>query len=232
MKRKLLIRGSTTLAVFLFGLAAAQFSAAEVPANPRKNALRAHDALSQQIAPIKSRADLERYLKMVPRQSNALYLLSAAARERFIESITFNEKGVTGFSFADLQRELPQEQIAKILALFGSESSATYIKPTAKRWQQKGGDSNLCGGVDNVLVPGYCEDPLDGGIPDAPGGGGGGWGGPSTAPKFPNPLPPPDPIPGQMAPVQLANGDYYHMYCSLGGSTCDPKNNSICKAKC
>jgi hypothetical protein len=68
-------------------------------------------------APITSRAALDSYMKMTPETNNPLMLLSAEARTRFIDSLTFNETGVTGFRTDDLERELTPSKIYKILAL-------------------------------------------------------------------------------------------------------------------
>lgn len=55
-------------------------------------------------------------------------LLSAEARTRFIDSLTFNETGVTGFRTDDLERELTPSKIYKILALVGAEKSVRLLK--------------------------------------------------------------------------------------------------------
>ncbi|MDM5177418.1 hypothetical protein PO883_09470 [Massilia sp. DJPM01] len=207
----------------------------EVISDEAKKELLAREAVSQAIAPIKSQADLERYLKMVPPKSNALYLLSPAARERFLATVTFNEKGLTGFGFEDLQRELSQEQIAKVLALFGSESSAKYIKPSTDTRAPGPGASSNCIENPGDFIPVFCEggggDGGFGGFGGPGGGGGGGCMGCEGPPRMPS-VPPEKKVPGALDPVFLANGDIYHMYCDWGGSTCSPSNFKICKAKC
>ncbi|NHZ67071.1 hypothetical protein [Massilia genomosp. 1] len=201
------------------------------PAAEEKKALFAREALSQAIAPIKSKEDLERYLQIIPPKSNALNLLSPAARARFIATLTFNEKGLTSFGFEDLQRELSQDQIAKVLALFGSESSAVHIKPSAEPRATPRRDKNDCVDGNGRLQPIFCEDPYDGGMGGGGGSFGDGGGGGGGRPKIPIPFPPPDPIDGQMAPVRMENGDIYHMVCSAR-ATCWPNNNKVCKAAC
>ncbi|MCY0910650.1 hypothetical protein [Massilia antarctica] len=216
--------------------------AREVISEAARKELLAREEVSQAVAPIKSQLDLQRYLKMVPPKSNPLYLLSPTARERFLASVTFNEKGLTGFGFEDLQRELSQAQIAKVLALFGSESSAKYIKPSADTRAPGPGDSNNCVENPGELAPVFCEDgDGDGGFGgfDGPSGGGGGGGGGGAGgcmgcegtPRIP-PVPPDKKLPGALDPIMLANGDVYHMYCDFGGSTCSPMNFKLCKAKC
>lgn len=227
MKKKNLIG---TLVACMFALAGSSaYSGPSSRLSPdAKKALLAREALAQAVAPIKSKEDLERYLKIIPPKSNALNLLSPAARERFIATLTFNEKGLTGFGFEDLQRELSQDQIVRVLALFGSESSALHIKLNPVKAASPRRDKNGCIDGNGLLQPIFCEEPYDGGLGD--GGGFGGGGGYHPHPK-PQPLPPPDPRQGQVAPIRLDNGDIYHMSCA-SRATCMPNTNMICKAGC
>ena len=57
-------------------------------------------ALATHMATITSPAQLTCYMKMTPPQENLLSVLSGAARKRFLESLTFNEKGLTGYRYA------------------------------------------------------------------------------------------------------------------------------------
>lgn len=52
-------------------------------------------------APIKSRADLFAYIHGVAAPLSPLSKLSPGARDRFLASLTFNENGVTGFSYEE-----------------------------------------------------------------------------------------------------------------------------------
>ncbi|RSZ60918.1 hypothetical protein HF313_17480 [Massilia atriviolacea] len=228
MKPQYLLAGWIAMALGISAAAYAHPTQQHSLTEAEKSALLARERLSQEVAPIKSRADLERYLHMVPPKSNALYLLSPNARERFIASVTFNAKGLTGFNTTDLQRELSEAQIAKILALFGSESSARIIAAQKRPAQARPrADKGFCFDADPErpqFSPGNC-DPGDG-IWDEPFH-------PHPEPKIPIPIPPsPDPVPGSIHPVPLPNGDIYHMECAVTGSTCSPHNNWICKAKC
>lgn len=114
-------------------------------------------------------------MNIIPPKSNALNLLSPLARERFIATLTFNEKGVTGFGFEELQRGLSKKQIAKVLALFGSESSAQHIKPAAEKHARPIVSSNNCFEAQDRFEATICPDPYGGGI--GGGGIGGGMGG-------------------------------------------------------
>ena len=83
--------------------------------------------LAQRAAPVKSKADLRRYLGQDLSSSPFRYL-STDARRRFTDSITFNEKGVTGFSYEDLERELTVTQAYELLAILGQQHFAPHLK--------------------------------------------------------------------------------------------------------
>lgn len=83
--------------------------------------------LAQMTAPLKSRAALHDHLSQDLHESPLRYL-SAAALRRFVGNITFNEKGVTGFSYEDLERELTVTQAYQVLALFGQQQFVSYLK--------------------------------------------------------------------------------------------------------
>ncbi|MDQ1922032.1 hypothetical protein [Massilia pseudoviolaceinigra] len=231
MERYRLYATGLMLALGLTAHASAQTHSETALTKERQAQIQAQDALSVQVAPIKSQADLIQYMKMVPPQSNALYLLSPTARERFVSSLTFNQHGLSGFSYADLQRELSPAKIARVLRLFGSESSVSTIQTqggtTARpeRWESANGE---CRGF---LDPawGTCDQPLPGGggLPgNLPGGGGGGGGGRGGGAG------PSDPVGQEPQPKPMPNGDYWNYRCTWGGGGCAHQTNSICKAKC
>jgi hypothetical protein len=76
---------------------------------------------------LRSQGDLQRYLAATARSGSPLDALSSGARERFLSSITFNEKGITGFHYDDLQAELTASQIVDVLHLFGVEKDVAII---------------------------------------------------------------------------------------------------------
>lgn len=78
---------------------------------------------------IKSHNDLTSYMRTTSGVSSPLDQLSTPARDRFLSSLTFNAKGVTGFRYDDLQTELTRGQIVAVLRLFGLERDAAMIKP-------------------------------------------------------------------------------------------------------
>jgi hypothetical protein len=76
---------------------------------------------------LRSPGDLQRYLAATAHSVSPLSALSGGARERFLASITFNEKGVTGFHYDDLQAGLTASQIVDVLHLFGVEKDVAII---------------------------------------------------------------------------------------------------------
>jgi len=70
-------------------------------------------------APIKSLADLYAHLHDGTKGMAALEKLPADAQRIFISSLTFNEKGLTGFNFQILEDSLRVEEAYDLLSLFG-----------------------------------------------------------------------------------------------------------------
>lgn len=89
------------------------------------------DALALAGARIKSLAEFYAYDFSVPPLANPLNRLSQDARQRFIDSLTFNERGITGYATGDLRSELSAEQIYDILVLFGVPDDI-YLFPDAR----------------------------------------------------------------------------------------------------
>lgn len=73
--------------------------------------------INQLLAPIKSSQNLEAFNK----EESPLNALPKEARQDFLDSLTFNERGLTGFNYHILETQLSPSQIYKILALFGSQ---------------------------------------------------------------------------------------------------------------
>ena len=82
--------------------------------------------LATQMAEIKSRADLNRYLAK-SRNDSPLSLLSAGAKQRFVQSLRFSDRGLASFDYRDLRDELTASQIYRILSLFGAERTTASI---------------------------------------------------------------------------------------------------------
>lgn len=175
--------------------------------------------LATRIAPITSAATLRQYNKMTAADSNPLQALSADARQRFVDSITFNEKGITGYRYVELESELTPTQISKILSLFGVQRNTSIFKKAPVKTVK---DRLLISGAATPLSD--CDDGDDSGDPggggDAGGGGveggGGGEGGADPA----------APAPGPGAPQ-----DYPGYFCSSPG-TCKANRTYICLKSC
>jgi hypothetical protein len=79
-------------------------------------------------APIRSRRDLVRHLRASRDEGSPLLALSEEGRRRFLSSLTFNEKGVTGYRYDDLERELTATEAYLILALFGVQGDVARMQ--------------------------------------------------------------------------------------------------------
>ncbi|HEX2121466.1 MAG TPA: hypothetical protein VHL59_07475 [Thermoanaerobaculia bacterium] len=83
------------------------------------------------LAPIKTREDLDRYmaeLRQNPDARSPLNLLSPAARERFVNSLVFTERGLGGYYYGDLQSQLTASQIYRLLSLFGAQHTTPLVR--------------------------------------------------------------------------------------------------------
>lgn len=72
------------------------------------------------LAPIHSRATLKNYLANTNLAVSPLRYFDSYSRQMFISSLTFNDNGLTGFSFSDFSQMSPT-QIYEILQLFGAQ---------------------------------------------------------------------------------------------------------------
>jgi hypothetical protein len=102
--------------------------------------------LNALVAPIQSAEDIGFHMDQAKRRGSPLLNLSEKSRERFLESLTFNEKGLTGFRYDDLLHELSATQIYQVLALIGQQHSMEYF--TSARV-----DSDL----DRAIISGLTE---------------------------------------------------------------------------
>jgi len=83
--------------------------------------------LMRLLAPIKSRVDLDVHLSKAGEIDSPLLRLSSAGRQGFIDSLTFNDRGLTGFRYSDLEAELSPSEIYAILSLFGAQHLARQM---------------------------------------------------------------------------------------------------------
>ncbi|HEX5314372.1 MAG TPA: hypothetical protein VFX38_05645, partial [Gammaproteobacteria bacterium] len=95
----------------------------EVSAAELKNYYAWREHMDWLLAPIHTRADLEKYLKETEKSASPLDALAPDARRRLLSEIQFGPAGAFVVSYADLQY-LSTEQVYKILALFGQQNWA------------------------------------------------------------------------------------------------------------
>ncbi len=121
------------LLIALNGAATAAHSAAAVRSQASGSteppqATLAHRQKNVVMAPIKSKAELADYIALTPASKSPLNKLSKASRQIFLDSLTFNEEGVTGFRFRQLEEELTPTEIFKLLSLFGLQDMTRSFK--------------------------------------------------------------------------------------------------------
>lgn len=80
---------------------------------------------STKLAPIRSRADLDEYLKTHP--VSPFDAFSSRALERFLDSLTFNQLGLTGYRTAEIESDLTPRQAYAILSLFGVQKTISSL---------------------------------------------------------------------------------------------------------
>jgi hypothetical protein len=73
---------------------------------------------------IQSAEQLDSYLQST--SNSPLHLLSADARQRFIASLVFSDRGLGSFRYTELEK-LSATEIAQILGLFGVERTTSLI---------------------------------------------------------------------------------------------------------
>lgn len=84
--------------------------------------------LANELALIKSQADLARYIASSKGAATPLSALSPGGKQRFLQSLRFSDKGLASFDYRDIQSELTATQAYRLLALFGVERSTSTIR--------------------------------------------------------------------------------------------------------
>lgn len=74
--------------------------------------------------PIRSRAELVRYLHDTPPDESPLSLMPPGARKRFLGTLAWGRNGLGGFAAGDLAQYLTDAQIRRVLGLFDAGSYA------------------------------------------------------------------------------------------------------------
>lgn len=216
------ISSLTVVIAAVFAICSTGVTAQDAP-SPQPSSHMGKLNVAEMLAPIKSQQDLERYLKLTPASATPLRFLSDSARTAFLASLTFNEKGLTGFKFSSLETELNPTKIAEILSLFGVQRVTpllTNAKIVTERDRQLMSSSSplTCDEVSPLSAGGATA--MNCGLFDGIGIGGGGW--QVTPPTPPGPRPtPPTPAPG----------DYVGYSCFQRG-TCVENKGYICNRNC
>jgi hypothetical protein len=83
--------------------------------------------LLRKTARIHSEIQLASFLSDTKNNHSPINLLSRSARGRFLESLRFNETGVTSFYYADIESELSSSQAYELLSLFGIQSTLSFM---------------------------------------------------------------------------------------------------------
>ncbi|MDG6348954.1 hypothetical protein QAA18_09420 [Luteimonas sp. 8-5] len=116
--------------------------------------------LSYELADVKSRDDLAAHLRTAGAAS-PLNALSTGARERFLDSLVFNDKGLVEYRFDDLQSELSVAEAYRILGLFGAAESASFLREMHPRNAVDAGIQSFMHVEDHeggrCISPGTCE---------------------------------------------------------------------------
>src|ERR1700761_46347 len=87
----------------------------------------ASEKLDLQFAPIHSMLDVNKSLTAKV-TGTPLDKLSPGAKQRFLNSLTFNANGITGFNYSDLERELSASDVYQVLSLFGVQHLAPMVR--------------------------------------------------------------------------------------------------------
>jgi hypothetical protein len=78
------------------------------------------------LAPIRSLADLRLYMQNHP--LNPLNALAPRSLEKFVDSLTFNTRGLTSYRTAEIETELTPRQAYAVLSLFGVQDSIGQLR--------------------------------------------------------------------------------------------------------
>ncbi|MCA3018329.1 MAG: hypothetical protein ING71_14840 [Rhodocyclaceae bacterium] len=113
---------------FVLGMVSSAFDAkaAERPQLIEQDTVRAEVSVARSLAAIKSSAELRSHLNDAVAFDSPLAVLSDVNLNRFVASLTFNERGLSGYSYLPLA-DLSASQAHDILALFGVQRTTSMI---------------------------------------------------------------------------------------------------------
>lgn len=121
---------SITLSLFIFASGMVSSHEQQGFAPDVKEPISKQRAIDEARAPVKSASDLRDYLA-TESATSPLSHLSPAAKQRFLDSLVFGEKGLGSYSYEPLQSELTASQIYDVLSLFGAQATTHLIKGAA-----------------------------------------------------------------------------------------------------
>lgn len=113
---------------------------------------RAIEIAQTTMAQLNSREKLDNYIAKNQARRPLSYL-TPAARKRFLNSLTFNENGLSGFRYDDLEAELTFTQAYELLTLFGAQNRVFTLDLAVATEQ----DAKLFGVVEKS-IPQVSED--------------------------------------------------------------------------
>lgn len=148
------------IATVLLGLTLQAGAAEPAHAGLQRAEAELRRVLSYELADVKSRQDLAAHLRLAAAAS-PLNALSPGARERFLDSLVFNDRGLVEYRFDDMKRELSVTQAYRILRLFGAADSAPFLRTMQPRDEVDAGIQSFMHVEDHeggkCISPGTCE---------------------------------------------------------------------------
>ncbi|MCC4598276.1 hypothetical protein NRY95_06625 [Xanthomonas campestris pv. phormiicola] len=101
--------------------------AAELVAAELSSSYSEQQKIIRKNAHIHSPSGLAAYISKNNASDSPLNSLSPAARKRFIDSLQFNDGGVTSFYYADIESQLTSSQAYELLSLFGLQGTLQFM---------------------------------------------------------------------------------------------------------
>lgn len=95
-----------------------------VDALTRRDLVREH--LTNVLPPVRSREGMAAFMRAAE-PGHPVHRLSHAAKNRFLQSLTFNENGLTGYRADDLLAELSASEIYRVLSVLGAQHTAPFM---------------------------------------------------------------------------------------------------------
>lgn len=126
MKRSVLGFAFTIAVLVVATAASAEQGGQRAVSSDVQAVLLRQQAINDARAPIKSAADLQRYLSAEP-SASPFRALSPDAKDRFIASLRFSDQGLSTYSATDLKAQLSASQAYEILSLFGVQEGITLL---------------------------------------------------------------------------------------------------------